>query len=231
MDDSERLLSNASNLLETSIGKLKDLQDAPDTLEKFNNNFDNQLNNNRKEIDDIYVLKPKVQEHASNLSERVQQLEHILSESQFGSADAVKAARAYRDIVASVKNAREAADSAQNDTNEAVDILNNIQDRTNDAEFRSANALADAHERNQTTHEKLAPKLHEAIATYIPLKKTHDRNADLLQDIEKILQNIQIKDLDKAYKNASDNADGALNTISEIEQVVNNSFNEVSGNK
>lgn len=73
----------------------------------------------------------------SNLSRRVEQLQHILSESQYGSGDAIKAARAYKDIVAAVRSAREAADSAQNNTNDAADILYNVQEKTNEAEVNS----------------------------------------------------------------------------------------------
>nr|CAI5850401.1 unnamed protein product [Callosobruchus analis] len=82
LDESEQLLSNASKLLDISIGKLKELQDAPEILDGMNNKFEEQLKSNRKKIDEIQVLKPKVQEHAQSLSDRVQQLEHILSESQ-----------------------------------------------------------------------------------------------------------------------------------------------------
>lgn len=71
------------------------------------------------------------------MTERVQQLEHILSESQFGSEDAIKAARAYKDIVAAVRSAREAADGAQNNTNNAAGILYSVQEETNDAEIKS----------------------------------------------------------------------------------------------
>lgn len=79
----------------------------------------------------------QVQTHVSDLSDRVQQLEHILAESQYGSEDAIKAARAYKDIVAAVRSARQAADSAQNNTNNAADILFNVQEKTNEAEIKS----------------------------------------------------------------------------------------------
>lgn len=71
------------------------------------------------------------------MTDRVHQLELILSESQFGSEDAIKAARAYKDIVAAVRSAREAADNAQNNTNHAAGILFNVQEETNNAEIKS----------------------------------------------------------------------------------------------
>lgn len=39
LDTSETLLANASNLLEESIGKLKQLQDEPENLETRNSEF------------------------------------------------------------------------------------------------------------------------------------------------------------------------------------------------
>lgn len=71
----------------------------------------------------------------------MQQLQHILSESQYGSEDAIKAARAYKDIAAAVRSAREAADSAKNNTSDAVNILNNVQEKTNDAEINSTKGI------------------------------------------------------------------------------------------
>ncbi|XP_074042767.1 laminin subunit alpha [Leptinotarsa decemlineata] len=224
LDESEILLNNASKMIDSSIGKLKDLQDAPETLETLNNNFRSQLENNRDEIIKIEELKPRVQDHASNLSERVQQLEHILSESQFGSNDAVKAARAYKDIVAAVESARKAADSAQIDTNEAADILSNIQERTNDADTNSAKALDDAYESKESTYKELEPKLADALSEYTPIKTTHDENDQLLKEIEKILEHIQIKDLGNAYKEASNNAEKALFSMSEVKTLVDDSF-------
>lgn len=76
-----------------------------------------------------------------DLSSKVKELEHILSESQYGSEDAIKAARAYKDIVEAVRSAREAADSAQNNTNDAADILYNVQEKTNDAEIKSGTGV------------------------------------------------------------------------------------------
>lgn len=226
--DSERILANASDLVEISFGKLKELQDAPDTLESININFNSQLENNKAELDEIQKLKPDVQDHATNLSDRVQQLEHILSESQIGSEDAVKAARAYKDIVAAVNSAREAAEGAENDTNNALEILNNVQERTHDADTNSAKALDDAHDSNQSTYQKLEPKLKAAISKYAPVKAAHEKNEELLKDIEKILDKIQIKDLGQAYKDAADNAEQASGTVTAIEDLVNNSFTEVS---
>lgn len=173
-------------------------------------------------------MKPQVEQHAASLSDRVQQLEHILSESQFGSQDAVKAARAYKDIVAAVKSAREAADTAQNDTNHAADILSNVQERTNDAETNSAKALADAYDSKQSTSEKLEPKLKNATEVYKPIKKLLDNAEELFKDIRKILENIQIQDLDNRYKTASNNAEKALVSLEEVKEGVNTSYTKVS---
>ncbi|KAJ8953182.1 hypothetical protein NQ318_003218 [Aromia moschata] len=173
---------------------------------------------------DDHIWPTDVNSHATNLSERVQQLEHILSESQFGSEDAVKAARAYKDIVAAVNSAREAADSAENDTNNAVKILNNVQERTNDAEEKSGNVLDFAHESNQSTYRNLEPKLRAAISTYVPVKETHDKNDQLLKDIEKILDNIQVQDLSTAYRSAVGNAEEAFSSVEVVEALVNSTF-------
>ncbi|CAG9836790.1 unnamed protein product [Diabrotica balteata] len=227
LDDSDKFLANASALLEVSVGKLKQLQDAPEILESFNNNFNNELENNKIELENIEKLRPQVQEHATNLSKRVEQLEHILSESQFGSQDAVKAARAYKDIVAAVKSAREAADSAQNDTNHAAGILNNVQERTNDAETNSERVLDEAHNSKTSTTDTLKPKLKTSIEMYQPVKKVLDDAGQLLKEIEKILENMQIQDLEEGYKVAAKNADDAAESVGEVKESVTTSYNNL----
>ncbi|XP_060535680.1 laminin subunit alpha [Cylas formicarius] len=224
LDESEALLANASDLIEVAIGKLKALQVTPDDLETRNNEFLARLDNNEQEIEQIKRLRPKVQEHAVNLSDTVQKLQHILSESQFESNDAIKAARAYKDIVEAVRSARDAANTAENDTNHAVEILGNVQDRTLESDSNSSKALDDAHKLNQRTSGDLEPQLEKAVDAFAPVKVVHEDNQDLLQDIENILTNIQPVSLAKAFKNASNMADAASSHVEEIEKRVNTSF-------
>ncbi|XP_057663543.1 laminin subunit alpha [Diorhabda carinulata] len=227
LDDSDKFLANASSLLEVSVKNLKDLLDAPDALEYLNNDFGTNLDNNKLELETIEALKPQVQEHASTLSERVQQLEHILSESQFGSQDAVKAARAYKDIVAAVRSAREAADSAKNDTNHAAEILNNVQERTNDAETNSDRALDDSYELKQFTNDQLEPKLKNATEKYVPVEELLNNAGQMLKEIQNILENLQVQDLEEGYKVAAKNAEDALWSVREVKGIVSSNYNDL----
>ncbi|CAG9860176.1 unnamed protein product [Phyllotreta striolata] len=216
LDDSDKYLKNASDLLTISVGKLKNLQDAPESLTTVNRDFNAELERNRAELDDIARIKPQVEEHANSLSDRVQQLEHILSESQFGSQDAVKAARAYKDIVEAVKDAREAADAARLDADHAADILNNVQERCNDAETSSAKALDDAYASKRSTVEELEPRLKNVSDVYEPIKEMLNDAGKLLDDIQKIMDNIHVQDLDERYKTAADNADDAFASLGNV---------------
>lgn len=60
LDDSEKLLANASNLLQASVGILKQLQDSPENFEEFNKNFNDQLIVNGEEIENVRNLTEKV---------------------------------------------------------------------------------------------------------------------------------------------------------------------------
>lgn len=172
-------------------------------------------------------MKPQVESHANSLSQRAQELDRLVSESRFGSEDAIKAARAYKDILNAVQDAREAVESAENDTNNAVEILNHITDKSYDASEESKKSLDRAHELNWSTKQKLEPKLNKSSEKYEPLKQLHDENEVLLKDIQKKLENIQLKSLDAAYEKAAKNADTASNYVSDVGESVNNTFKKV----
>lgn len=60
LDESEKLLANASDLLQASIGVLKQLQDAPENYEIINEEFNDRLVINGEEIENVGYLTEKV---------------------------------------------------------------------------------------------------------------------------------------------------------------------------
>lgn len=60
LDESEKLLANASDLLQAAIGILKQLQDSPEEFEKVNVEFTNLLDENGEEIENVKNLTGKV---------------------------------------------------------------------------------------------------------------------------------------------------------------------------
>lgn len=60
LDESEKLLANASDLLQASVGVLKQLQDAPENFEAVNDEFNDQLVINGEEIENVGYLTEKV---------------------------------------------------------------------------------------------------------------------------------------------------------------------------
>lgn len=85
-----------------------------------------------------------------------------------------------------------------------------------------------AHEWKQLTDEKLKPDLQEAIEKYVPVKTLHDKNENVLKDVENILDNIAVNDLEKAYKAATENAQDASKSIEAVDYAINTTFVEVS---
>ncbi|XP_066250557.1 laminin subunit alpha isoform X1 [Euwallacea similis] len=231
LDTAEGLLANASDLLEESIGKLKQLQETPGELEAKNNEFKARLEKNQEEIDSIKNLQPEVQDHARDLSMKVQNLENILADSQLDSSDAVKAARAYKDIAEAVKSARKAAENAKNDTDHAAGILNTVQEKTMETDSESREALDKAHEVNEKITKYLNPALEEALKAFGPLKQLQDSNDGILRDIEQILQTIELPPLDKRFRNASNMADKAITFTKTVDEHVNQSFSQLPEEK
>ncbi|XP_050301015.1 laminin subunit alpha [Anthonomus grandis grandis] len=224
LDNSETLLKNASNLLDTTIGKLKELEDSPDQLETRNAEFQARLDTNDDEIKQIKELKPNVQKHADDLSDKVEKLQNILSDSQLDSNDAIKAARAYTDIAEAVKRARNATDVAKNDTDHAVNLLRTVSKRTTEADSNSSIALDDAHKLYQNISEELKPLLRQAIVAFGPLKASQGSNEVILQGIEQILDKIDLPPLDKSFKNASDMADKAIDYTNKVDEKIKTDF-------
>ncbi|KAL1517260.1 hypothetical protein ABEB36_001047 [Hypothenemus hampei] len=231
LNTSEALLANASELLQDTLGTLKKLQESPNELESRNKDFKTRLDTNQDEIEKIKKLKPQVQDHAQGLSEKVENLENILAGSQLDSSDAIRAARAYKDIAEAVKSAREAAENAKNDTDDATALLTTIQEKTNEAESISRIDLDAAHELDHNITNQLEPALKQAKNNFNPLKMEQDNNDDILRGIEKILKTIEIPPLDKQFKNASQMADNAITFTNKVDDKVNQSFAQIPEEK
>lgn len=60
LDESEKLLANVSDLLQASVGILKQLQDAPENFETINQEFNEQLVINGEDIENVRNLTGKV---------------------------------------------------------------------------------------------------------------------------------------------------------------------------
>lgn len=199
-----------------------------DRLEDQNSKFKSSLDNNEDGIIEVKELAPTVEIHAKNLTDRAMALDNLLTESRDLSGSAVKAAKAYGDIVNAVKDARSAAEGAQNDAYEASDLLDGIEAKTFNADQNSSDALKEAFESYHATNDDLKPKLEQAINKYKPVEDAHKTNDQQLNDMNKILENMQTQSLDQAYVLASNKADNAINHVKNIEETANETFVEVS---
>ncbi|KAH1008402.1 hypothetical protein HUJ05_008957 [Dendroctonus ponderosae] len=224
IDTSVELLANASDLLELTSRKLKELEKTPDELDRKKDDFKTRFESNEEEIEKITRLKPVVQEHARDLTQKVQNLQNILADSQLDSNDAIRAARAYKDIADAVQRARNAADNAKNDTDHAANILSTVEGRTMAAETKSQIAVDDAHALSQNISSELEPALAAAVEKFAPLKENQTKNDAILKGIEQILKNIDLPPLDRRFKNASQMADNAIGFTDTVNQRINKSF-------
>lgn len=60
------------------------------------------------------------------------------------------------------------------------------------------------------------------------VSENQEKNDGLLKEIEKILDNIHQKSYDEHYKNASETAEDANAVVSEVKDIVDQDFTEVS---
>lgn len=88
--------------------------------------------------------------------------------------------------------------------------------------------MDNAHEWKQQTVENLKPQLNNVKERYKPVKTLHDNNENVLKDVEKILDYMSVDDLDRAYRDATKNADDASRSIDQVDYAINTTFVDVS---
>lgn len=227
LNDAEELKSNASDLLKDAFTAYSTLEPLPANLEDENKDFNETLEENEKEIITIGTLRPQVQEHAANLSQRAQELDNLLTETRDTSTDAVTAANAYKNIIEAIEAAQQAANNGLIAAANASDLLDGVENKTQVADESSVDLLETAHS-SQTEEGELKPLLEENKQKYIPLQEKHLKNKELLDNIQKLLKQQQ-QPLDKELLEAKETAGHAeayaLNTNSTMDQ-----FKEVGCN-
>lgn len=124
------LLQNATKLLQDAQNAFNNIYNDPLSLERDNIELNSTLENNYKGLTEVEELVPVVQEHASNLSQRAQELDNLLTETRNFSKDSVKAANAYKNIVDAIDNAHNAAEEGIEAATNAESLLNNIAEDT-----------------------------------------------------------------------------------------------------
>lgn len=224
---SQSLNENSTQFNKQAEEKIESLIDLYDQLEGDNFKYKSTLDNNEDGIIEVKELAPEVEIHAKNLTERAMALDNLLTESRDLSGSAVKAAKAYGDIVSAVKDARSAAEGAQQDAYEASDLLDGIESKTFNADQNSSDALKEAFESYHATNDDLKPKLEIAVSKYKPVKNAHKANEQQLNDMNKILENIQTQSLEQAYVSALNKADNAIDHVKNIQDPANETFVEV----
>lgn len=228
--DAEELTLNASELLKDAVTAYNKLELIPLDLEEANRDFNGTLEENEKEIVTINNLRPQVQEHAANLSQRAQELDNLLTETRDTSTDAVTAANAYKNIVEAIEAAQKAANDGLAAAENAADLLDGVENKTQVADDSSVELLETAHS-SQTNEHEMTPLLEENKQKYLPLYEKHLKNKELLDNIQKLLKQQQQplnNELLEAKETAGHAEAYAVNTNSSLDQfqdVSNDIFN------
>ena len=227
LDVSQILNNNSTKFNEESNVELQTLQNLLNEIEVHNNEIKSVIDNNDVELDEVNNQVPAVRHHATNLTDRAMNLDNLLTESRDLSGGAVRAVKAYRDIVAAVKNASNAAKAAEGDSTSALNLLEDVGNTTYEVAQKSAKDLDNAFGIYHSTVQDLEPRVVDAIDQYKPVRKTHETNDEVLSNIEKMLENIQKQSLDQTYALAAEKADNAMRYVTNIEGIANGTFDKV----
>lgn len=222
------MIVNASNYLTEARNLLSQLKIEPYQLQSFVNEINTTFEERDEGIIEIEESKPKIKEHAENLSQRASELHGLLSETKDTSENAINAANAYKDIINAIKDAQAAAESSKEYVDDAAISFNKLQENSTDADSNSSNLLEDAFTSLQNI-TGLEPLIREAILRSRPIRSLNDENKKNLDAIENVMRQLQGID---PYKDSLNNAvklsGNADDYTMETKMNLQNNFKEVS---
>lgn len=148
------------------------------------------------------------QNHAEHLYNRSLDLDNLLTDTR--NTNAVKAVSAYRNIGTAIEAARKAAIDAHDAAINATELSNGIEQMMSDSRDAVLNLLKSANNTLSKTMMKPENDLNNAKIDAALISEQNKRNREMLDNIEKILSNIQTS--------SSTVAQDAMNQIIEVEK-------------
>ncbi|CAK9798131.1 Laminin subunit alpha [Anthophora quadrimaculata] len=157
--------------------------------------------------------------HADHLYNRSLELDSLLTDTR--NTDAVKAVSAYRNIGTAIEAARNAALDANKAVNNAAALADGIEERMSNLMNASLTLLNTAENTLSRTLKKPDLDLSKAQADVARISNNNTRNKELLDYIDKILENIQSPPAAEAQK--------AMEEMIKIEKNLSSSMNIMNG--
>uniref|UniRef100_A0A8D8UVI4 Laminin subunit alpha n=1 Tax=Cacopsylla melanoneura TaxID=428564 RepID=A0A8D8UVI4_9HEMI len=210
--NASKLLDEANADMENTAIKSIDLSKKKDRL-KMKLDFDNEVM--EKASGDVQ----KAKQHSKNLFDQAKKLDDVLSETRPFSNNALKAANAYKNIDATIEQAKEVATAAKADADTATDVSNGLSERTLGVQTRSTELLTNAQDSLKEAKDKLGPELEDDRNKVAGVGQTkHDVTSGLdglAKGIESLSNRKVVLD-----SHAEQSEETAKETISKIDDIV-----------
>lgn len=221
-------LNNATKYISDTKDLVAKLKLEPYQLQSFVNEINTTFEERDNGIIEIEELKPKIKDHAENLSQRAGELHGLLSETKDTSENAIKAANAYKDIVNAIKDAQAAAESSKEYVDEATISFNKLQDNSTDADNNSSYLLDDAFTAAENI-TNLEPIIKESIKNNRPIRSLNDKNKEDLDNIDNGIKQLKgIEYYENLLNNAVKLSDNANDYTTDTKLNLQNKFKDVS---
>lgn len=213
----EELNRNASQYLNEAnynvdILKNNIIDDSTDILNKT-------IAENDQLLIGLVIPVRDAQDHAEHLYNRSLDLDNLLTDTR--NTNAVKAVSAYRNIGTAIEAARKAAIDAHDAAINATELSNGIEQMMSDSRDAVLNLLKSANNTLSKTMMKPENDLNNAKIDAALISEQNKRNREMLDNIEKILSNIQTS--------SSTVAQDAMNQIIEVEKNIKLSEGDTKG--
>ncbi|XP_018008782.1 laminin subunit alpha [Hyalella azteca] len=130
-------------------------------------------------------------EHTTQLLQRADQLDDLLSDTRQVSQNALEAANAYLNIVNAIGDARRVAEQAENASTTAVELSNGVRDNALETFNKSETIKQEAEMQVNQVEAELKPQLQESIELVQEVKDVNQHVSDALDDINRGLQQLE----------------------------------------
>nr|XP_022908361.1 laminin subunit alpha-like [Onthophagus taurus] len=170
---------------------------------------------------------PKVFDHAANLSTRAEELNNILHETEGTSANAIRAANAYNDIVTAIEEAFAAAEESKEYVTNASTAREALNKKVANATDNASDLLDDVYATKQNIQKELEPKLLESQIKSRKIRSIHDKNVEKVKGIEDFIKNYPSQSVDGLLIDALDTTNTADVETQDILKQIGSNYNEV----
>ncbi|XP_037900995.1 laminin subunit alpha [Glossina fuscipes] len=214
--DAYNLYTNGDIALTEIAEKIGDLGKVLHTLKDVNKQIDLDLPEIENEYFEASNMTLQAELKGAELTVRAQDLTEQYADMTASAEPAIKAARAYSDIVDAVSSAREFTKKSKYAAGNATEKTFGIEDRAGAADKESAELLQRARASLHKVQSDLEPRLNASSAKVESISMLNENTENRLKDINIAMEALPAESQRDMYKSSNQNASDALDIMKDV---------------